>query len=529
MWPASALLTGNGVAFVLRVPGHRARRLVEHEGLVDLRRHGGRRAPLEAPDPLPRPPLPQPVELRPRPLLRAARRRRAPTRSPSGGGRCRRGWCSRSRSSSSAPSRSSRGCTCSRSRSRSGSRSPPASRVIAASGHEMTARWHLGPITGFEFWRVLVLLARGADLPLLHDHRPEDDRRREPVGRRVYAVSVGAPRGAADRAADDGVLDEGRAARRAHARLRRRARSSRLLVAAPAGRRSPLRGGPCSAPLALAGCVGLRRACSCSRASRRGPSAARRRARRRRGPALPPVTVLPSKGVATQIDPKLARQIAADLVADLRIEADALRSRDKTRAAEAAGGTRLQGLWQQIGARGQPRDHRPGAPRRRACSSTSRPPSARRRRSSIATVTGTERLVTVEGTPPTVAFRGNETPFTRTLELQLDRGPLRHRRLARRHARGGRARDVGAARLVRPRGHPARGRRRAGRDRLPAERVPDSAHDGHDRDDGRRRLLGRHRQRRLARPLRGQLVRRSPTSATGSSTAARPAARSSAT
>ena len=29
--------------------------------------------------------------------------------------------------------------------------------VIAAAGHQMTARWHLGPITGFEFWRVVVL------------------------------------------------------------------------------------------------------------------------------------------------------------------------------------------------------------------------------------------------------------------------------------------------------------------------------------------------------------------------------------
>ena len=38
LWPASALLTGNGVAFILRVPGNRARRLVEHERLVDLRR-----------------------------------------------------------------------------------------------------------------------------------------------------------------------------------------------------------------------------------------------------------------------------------------------------------------------------------------------------------------------------------------------------------------------------------------------------------------------------------------------------------
>ena len=41
-------------------------------------------------------PLLQPVELRPRALLRAARRRRGPTRSRSGGGRCRRGSRSRS-------------------------------------------------------------------------------------------------------------------------------------------------------------------------------------------------------------------------------------------------------------------------------------------------------------------------------------------------------------------------------------------------------------------------------------------------
>ena len=28
--------------------------------------------------------------------------------------------------------------------------------MIALSGHEMSARWHLGPITGFSFWWVLV-------------------------------------------------------------------------------------------------------------------------------------------------------------------------------------------------------------------------------------------------------------------------------------------------------------------------------------------------------------------------------------
>ena len=28
--------------------------------------------------------------------------------------------------------------------------------VLALSGHEMNASWHVGPITGWEFWRVLV-------------------------------------------------------------------------------------------------------------------------------------------------------------------------------------------------------------------------------------------------------------------------------------------------------------------------------------------------------------------------------------
>ena len=28
--------------------------------------------------------------------------------------------------------------------------------VLALAGHAMTARWHLGPITGFHFWWVLV-------------------------------------------------------------------------------------------------------------------------------------------------------------------------------------------------------------------------------------------------------------------------------------------------------------------------------------------------------------------------------------
>ena len=74
MWPASALITGNGVSFILRVPGHPARRLVEHERLVDLRRHRSRLDPLQACDQAGRAAHLQPLELRAGPLLPRARR-----------------------------------------------------------------------------------------------------------------------------------------------------------------------------------------------------------------------------------------------------------------------------------------------------------------------------------------------------------------------------------------------------------------------------------------------------------------------
>ena len=49
-----------------------------------------------------------------------------------------------------------RGCTSFRSRSATGSTFAAGIGVLAASGHVMYARWHVGPITGLEFWRVLV-------------------------------------------------------------------------------------------------------------------------------------------------------------------------------------------------------------------------------------------------------------------------------------------------------------------------------------------------------------------------------------
>ena len=81
MWPASALLTGNGVAFVLRVPG------TEHGDWWSLRgwwifaAAAGGVAALQAPHPRQGPARLQPVQLRARALLPRARLEpRRPTR-----------------------------------------------------------------------------------------------------------------------------------------------------------------------------------------------------------------------------------------------------------------------------------------------------------------------------------------------------------------------------------------------------------------------------------------------------------------
>ena len=62
--------------------------------------------------------------------------------------------------------------------------------VLAASGHEMTARWHLGPITGWEFWRVLVF---SPEILVFLFFMITDPRTipRTGAGRRAYAIGIG--------------------------------------------------------------------------------------------------------------------------------------------------------------------------------------------------------------------------------------------------------------------------------------------------------------------------------------------------
>ena len=190
LWPASAMLTGNGVAFILRVPGHRPRRLVEHARLVDLRRHRRGVAALEVRDRVARRAHLQPVEHRPRPLLPDPRTRAAPSRSTSGGGRCRGG-------SGSRLAIIVAGGLLILSRLRLlvvavgfWLAFAAGIGVLAASGHAMSARWHLGPITGIHFWSVLVTSPE----ILVFLFFMITDPKTAPAGRRArlaYAVSVG--------------------------------------------------------------------------------------------------------------------------------------------------------------------------------------------------------------------------------------------------------------------------------------------------------------------------------------------------
>ena len=92
--------------------------------------------------------------------------------------------------------------------------------LLAATGHAMTARWHTRPDHGDLLLVGARHLAGDPRLPLLHDHRPEDDADPHTVtgGLRDLDRPAG---GAPERAGAHGVLEQGRSARGARDRLRR--------------------------------------------------------------------------------------------------------------------------------------------------------------------------------------------------------------------------------------------------------------------------------------------------------------------
>lgn len=218
--------------------------------------------------------------------------------------------------------------------------------VLALSGHEMTAPWHLGPIEGRELWRLLVTSPEVLVFLffMITDPRtiPET-----PRGRRFYAVSVGfvaclliAP-WTTEFAAKLAVLGALTIVCAARPLLVLAGGGERFDAAVDRARtwRRPAALAAATLTAAVAGLVLV----AAGVPARPGAAGAAPLETGR----VPQVTVEQSPGLAT-IDTATARRIATALVDDLSRSADALRRRDRLAAREAATGPWLAALWHRI-------------------------------------------------------------------------------------------------------------------------------------------------------------------------------------
>jgi Na+-translocating ferredoxin:NAD+ oxidoreductase RnfD subunit len=178
--------------------------------------------------------------------------------------------------------------------------------VVAATGHAMSAKWHFGPVTGLELWTILVTSPE----ILVFLFFMLTDPKTVPAGRKgrvVFAVAVAllavlliAPARTEfwAKVAVLGALTIVCAARPLLAMLPSiRPARWRLTVVAAAG---------LAAYAAVLVAAGLPARPGAAAAAAVAPSV-----------RLPPIVVRPSRGVDSTIDRRTARQIAADVVADL--------------------------------------------------------------------------------------------------------------------------------------------------------------------------------------------------------------------
>jgi hypothetical protein len=267
--------------------------------------------------------------------------------------------------------------------------------VLAASGHAMTARWHLGPITGAYFWWVIVSSPEILVFLFFMITDPKTIPKSRSA-RVAYAVSVGllaalliAPQRTefATKVAVLGALAIVCAWRGVVWPLLSsavsgavRSRATGFALRSRSGAAAALGGA-----VAVAGLLVL-----AGIPSRPGAGAAS-------GPigntaGLPRVTVVKSKGVASKIGQGTAAQIARDVVDDLRTEAEAKQAA-KVPVYDV---DRIRVTLERSEGQG--------------------PPLV------VAALEGTVRFVTYAASSSMVASHSERQPFTETLELSLDGG-----------------------------------------------------------------------------------------------------------
>ncbi len=288
--------------------------------------------------------------------------------------------------------------------------------VLMAIGHAFTARWHLGPVTGHYFWWVLVTSPEVLVFLFFMITDPKTTPK-SMRGRVVYAVSIGllsvlliAPAKTEfwAKVALLGALAIVCAARPLLALVPRVHVDRRVLVALGAAALVAYTG-------AIAG-AGIR-----ARPATAAPALTDTE-------RLPAIQIAASKGVQTKLRPATARRIVADLVTDLRLQTHALARRDRRALARSATFDRLPQLRQQIrNAAGMPitvpsyrLDHvriwlEPGHGQGAAIA--------------VAAVEGQQQRTVYSGRRAQLVSREALVTFRQTLELQLS--PGRHWLVAR--------------------------------------------------------------------------------------------------
>jgi hypothetical protein len=180
--------------------------------------------------------------------------------------------------------------------------------VLAARGHAMTARWHLGPITGFDFWRVLVTSPE----ILVFLFFMITDPKTIPAGRRAriaYAVAIGLLAGLLIAPARTEYWTKVAVLGALALVCLGRGLLQRLAPTLPVRGRT--------LALAAAGAVLLYVGGLVAAGIPARPAGAADSVPGYAG-ALPPLTILPSKDVDSKLDKVLARRIERDLMSGLK-------------------------------------------------------------------------------------------------------------------------------------------------------------------------------------------------------------------
>jgi ASPIC and UnbV/FG-GAP-like repeat len=281
--------------------------------------------------------------------------------------------------------------------------------VLIGIGHAMTARWHLGPITGHYFWWVLVTSPEVLVFLFFMITDPKTTPK-STRGRAIYAGSIGllsvlliAPAKTEfwAKVALLGALAIVCAARPVLALLPRIHLDRRVLVAIGAVALVAYTG-------AIAG-AGIRARPTTWVAPLTDTG------------RLPQIEIGASKGVQTKLGPATARQIAADLVADLRSQSVALSHRNRKALARSATFDRLPQLGQLIRSAGAMPITVPSY-RLDRMRVWLEPGHGQGAAIAVAALEGRQQLTVYSGRRAQLVSRAAPVSFRQTLELQFASG-----------------------------------------------------------------------------------------------------------